>query len=278
MNGLGFQTSYAAGALMTITKRFLVIATGVLALAIPMLPAGAQENRTPLIGVNGFSPLVALDPGDSGQDVADLQEALTEAGFYHSEIDGNYGDATESAVIAFHKYLELERSAAFAALDWIRLELLPDPGLPARHDETDYIEIDLGRQLLFLMRNGELEVIPVSTGGGYNYQSPRTGNIARATTPVGDFRLRWHQLGWECDPVSGWCVYKYWAFTDYFGIHGYHSVPTTPASHGCVRVEVWDADWIEPHLFTGMPVHIWHEAPVIPPPPSPADPAPGVHE
>ncbi len=177
-------------------------------------------------------------------------------------------------MIAFHKYLRLERSATFSALDWIRLELLPEPGIPDRTDETDYLELDLDRQLLFLVRDGELkQVIPVSSGGGYTYISPRTGNAHRATTPVGDFALRWHQLGWACDPVSGWCVYKYWAFTDFLGIHGYHSVPATPASHGCVRVELWDADWLEPHLFTGMPLHIWYEAPVMPLPPEPPEPA-----
>src|SRR4026209_1748221 len=85
------------------------------AVLLPALPPGAQENRTPLIGVNGFSPLVALDPGDSGDDVAALQQALTEAGFYHSGIDGNYGDSTESAVIAFYKNLQIVGSDGFAS-------------------------------------------------------------------------------------------------------------------------------------------------------------------
>ncbi len=255
-------------------RRFFAI-TAISAVLLPVLPAAASESRAPLIGVNGFSALVRLEPGDSGEDVATLQRALTDAGFYHSEVNGEYGDATESAVVAFHKYLRLERSATFSALDWIRLELLPEPGIPDRYDETDYLELDLDRQLLFLVRGGELEqVIPVSSGGGYTYISPRTGNPHRAITPVGDFALRWHQLGWACDPVSGWCVYKYWAFTDYLGLHGYRSVPATPASHGCVRVELWDADWLEPRLFSGMPLHIWYEAPVLPLPPEPADPAP----
>lgn len=30
-----------------------------------------------------------------------------------------------------------------------------------------------------------------------------------------------------------------------FAIHGYHSVPSYPASHGCVRVPIW----IAPSLF-----------------------------
>ena len=80
--------------------------------------------------MNGFSALVRLEPGDSGDDVAALQEALAKAGFYHSAVDGEFGRTTASAVVAFHKYLGLDRSGAFSALDWIRLALLPDPGPP----------------------------------------------------------------------------------------------------------------------------------------------------
>ena len=95
-------------------RRAIVIAA-VSAVLLPALPAAASESRTPLIGVNGFSALVRLQPGDSGKEVATLQRALTDAGFYHSEIDGEYGDATSSAVVAFHKYLRLERSSTFSA-------------------------------------------------------------------------------------------------------------------------------------------------------------------
>ena len=34
-----------------------------------------------------------------------------------------------------------------------------------------------------------------------------------------------------------------------FAIHGYPSVPTYPASHGCVRVPMW----IAPRLFADRP-------------------------
>lgn len=259
--------------------RLMRLATVVLILMAAAAPAGAAESRTPLVGVNGFATLIRLEPGDSGDDVVALQEALADAGFFHSAVDGAYGRSTESAVVAFHKYLGLERTTVFNALDWIRLQLLPDPGLPERYDESDYLEVDLERQLLFLVEDGELaEVFPVSTGGGYTYVSPRTGRRAIANTPQGDHRLRWHQLGWVCDSRTGWCVYKYWAFTDYYGIHGYRHVPAYPASHGCIRVEVWDADWLEPHLASGMPVHVWREPPVLPPPPEPPTVAPAPPE
>jgi N-acetylmuramoyl-L-alanine amidase len=208
-----------------------------------------------------------LSPGDEGDGVVRLQTRLAAAGFYHHDIDGRYGQETASAVVAFHKYLGRARTDQFDIVDWHLLNNLPDPGLPDRGDASDFVEVDLSRQLLFVIRDGAIEgILPVSTGGGHTYWSARNGSYARAATPRGDFTLRWRQYGWVTDRTTGWSVYKYWAFSDFYGIHGYPSVPTTPASHGCVRLHVWDADWIEHRLFIGMTVHIWDTPP---PPPEP---------
>lgn len=206
-----------------------------------------------------------LAPGAEGPDVVRLQEALAAEGFFNHEVNGVYDERTASAVVAFHKYLRMKRTDEFSRVDWLMLHNLPGPALPYRPDATDYVEVDMSRQLLFVVRDGAISgILPVSTGGGHIYWSERNGYYARAATPVGDYTLRWNQAGWVCDDVTGWCVYKYWAFSDWYGIHGYHSVPTTPASHGCVRVTVWDADWIETQLFVGMSVHIWQEPPELP--------------
>ncbi len=53
--------------------------------------------------------------GDEGEDVEQLQEALTRLGFEPGEIDGVYGDETEDAVVAFYEsrgYEPLEASDA----------------------------------------------------------------------------------------------------------------------------------------------------------------------
>ena len=44
-----------------------------------------------------------LRKGDSGDDVAQLQEALSSLGYFTAKVDGNYGDATVAAVKAFQK-------------------------------------------------------------------------------------------------------------------------------------------------------------------------------
>lgn len=249
-----------------------VVVLGALCFATP--PAGAAEAPYRLAGVGTLGSLVRLSPGDSGPEVARLQSELTTAGLYRSEITGMFDSHTESAVVALHKYLGLERTSTFNALDWIRLDMLPDdPGIPDRWAEPDRVEIDITRQLLFVVREGQITgILPVSTGGGYTYVSERSGRTATAHTPRGDFTLMWRQWGWVCDPVTTWCVYNYWAFTAFYGIHGYLDVPSFPASHGCTRVNTWDSDWLDSQLFVGMPVHVWDEPPTVPPPPPPPPP------
>jgi hypothetical protein len=249
----------------------LAIVIGVSGLVVT--PSSASEP-TELAPIEGFHPLVALEPGDSGPSVIRLQYALRQAGFYRGPVDGVYGRTTRTAVIAFEKYLDLPRRGDFGALDWIRIGLLPRPDIPYRWDEPDRVEIDLDRQLLYVVRGHRVEgILPTSTGSGETYFSVRNGRDVVAATPQGDFRLRWHEYGWNCDIVTDWCVYNYWSFTQFYGIHGYDQVPPWPASHGCSRVHTWDSDWLEGHLFVGMPVHVWRDRPATIPPPGP-DPGP----
>lgn len=250
--------------------RLCAIALTAVVLFVMVPGAGAAEPSYELLPVNGFQPLVALDTGASGASVIRLQYALKQQGFYRGPIDGEYGRTTQTAVISFQKYLGLSRTGEFGALDWIRLSLLPDPEVPRRWDEPDRVEVDLTKQIIYIIRDHDVVgVLPTSTGSGEPYFSPHQQRIVRAGTPEGDFELSWHQVGWNCDPVTTWCVYSYWGFTPFYGIHGYNSVPTYPASHGCVRVHTWDSDWLEDQLFVGMPVHVWRQIPDVASPPSP---------
>ena len=241
------------------------------AILLPSTNASAAEPTLTFEPVYGFSPLVALHQGDTGGAVIRLQAALQDHGFYRSEITGDFDTATATAVITLHKYLDLPRTGSFSALDWIRLALLPAPQIPIRWDEPDRVEIDTTRQLLFVIRNHRIAgILPTSTGSGGTYYSVRNGRDVRAATPHGDFQLNWRQYGWNCDSITNWCVYNYWGFTRFYGIHGYGNVPVYPASHGCTRVHTWDSDWLDDYLFIGMPVHVWRELPEVPPqPPKP---------
>ena len=45
-------------------------------------------------------------------------------------------------------------------------------------------------------------------------------------------------------------------FLQHFAIHGYAEVPTYAASHGCVRVPMWEAKWVYGLARVGTPMII----------------------
>ncbi|MBN2114734.1 MAG: murein L,D-transpeptidase [Acidimicrobiia bacterium] len=218
--------------------------------------------------------LPAMDLGEEGPHVLVLQQELARRHLYRGPLDGVFSDATSHAVMAFHKVMEAERTWVWEATDSLLMARFRLPPLPVRPDEPDRVEVDLGRQAAYVFRDGEVvEIIPVSSGGGYRYYSDFREMDVWAVTPRGDFTLYRHVVGWDwvmrteedtgrCRPYSGdYCVYSPWNFAPWAALHGYEPVPEYPVSHGCIRMTLWDADALEGVLFVGMPFHVWDEYP-----------------
>ncbi|NQV07718.1 murein L,D-transpeptidase [bacterium] len=202
--------------------------------------------------------LPAMDIGSEGPDVVVLQNALAERGLYRGPIDGIYDSEVSYGVVTLKKVMDVERTFSFGPSDWQLLSRFELPKLPDRPDEPDRVEVDIGRQVLYVILDGEVEtIVAISSGGSYTYFSPNQQTLVSAGTPRGDFNLFHFATGWHCDPVTTWCIYNPWSFTPYYAIHGYGSVPAYPASHGCVRVTVTDADSLVGYLHVGIPLHIW---------------------
>lgn len=217
-------------------------------------------------------PAIAL--GDEGPHVRFLQEELARRDLYRGPIDGVFGEAASFAVMAFHKVLGVERTWVWEEADSERMAGWRLPPLPRRPEEPDRVEVDIGRQVMYVFRGGRVTaIVPVSTGGGYRYYSDFRERDIWAITPRGDFTIYRHVVGWDwvvrpegengrCRPRSGdFCVYSPWNFAPWVALHGYIPVPEVPVSHGCVRMPLWDADALEGVLFVGMPLHVWDEYP-----------------
>ncbi len=214
--------------------------------------------------VGTVAPPVAADPIDPGAHsnlVQHLQRQLAEHGFYRGEFDGEYGPMTSQAVMAFHKHLGLERSFAWQPEDW---RYFDDLGPVAYRGERG-IEIDLDRQLLYYHRGpDDVSIIPISSGNGERFIN-RSGRLVTARTPEGEFRLRSHVPGLRVSYLGA--LWKPWYFYGGYAIHGSSSVPGYPASHGCVRVPNWEADWLSTELSLGLTVSVGRSGGVEPPPP-----------
>jgi len=222
-------------------------------------------NRPVTIGDNLVDPMTAdapAGPGSIGPVVARVQNRLREFGVFRGTADGRYGRETAASVVAFHKLVGVERSHRWTVKDWNVAPDVDHEAILARHpSQADRVEVDVTRQLLFVIRdNNVAAVVPVSTGNGETYWSQNggddgTGGEVKANTPRGSFRITHHIDGWRVNYLGG--LYKPWYFTPYYAIHGSRRVPAYPASHGCVRIPTWESDHLDVLLEVGMPVHIW---------------------
>ena len=166
------------------------------------------------------APPLAL--GARGQAVLALERRLNRLRYALATVNSTYGYDTVEAVFALQKVHGLPRTGRVGAQEW---RLLRTSGVPrARVPRGDHIEVSKTTQVMYEVRDGKVvKVVHVSTGA--------TGN-----TPVGKFRVYLLTPG---TLPSG--MYYSLFFLRGFAIHGYPSVPTYPASHGCVRTPMWFA-------------------------------------
>jgi hypothetical protein len=171
--------------------------------------------------------------GSRGIRVRMLQRGLRRLGYAGLSPTGYFGPGTARAVLAFRKVNHLGRTGyasrsvfkkVFERRGTFRLKY-PNAG--------KHVEADLSRQVLVLARNGRAARIYHTSSG-------------KASTPtvLGSFRVYRKSPGTN----SHGMVHSSY-FIGGYAIHGYHSVPTYPASHGCLRVPIPSAwaiySWID---------------------------------
>lgn len=205
-------------------------------------PFGGPQNVNPTpFGCVGFPtvPVAPVITGSSRGTVARGQQRLLDLGFWNGGTDGGYGLTTSQAVMAFQKWSRLSPTsvlddATAAALNRTLCRPVSGPY------SGDLVEIDKGRQLLFIIRGGRMQwVLNTSTGGDYHYTATDQKTGAKidgiAYTPIGSFSV--YRV--SDDPAyfgSLGELYRPRFVVGGVAVHGYRSVPNYPASHGCIRV------------------------------------------
>jgi hypothetical protein len=183
--------------------------------------------------------LPRLAYGARGPAVHWLQYSLYRLdGYALPGITSVFDAATADAVLAFQKVHGLPLTGTVDARFWHLLDATGPPR--ARIPFGDHIEVDKSRQLLYEVRAGRVfSVTRVSTGA--------TGN-----TPVGHWHVYAKQAGYT--PKG---MYDSLFFLRGFAIHGYVSVPTYPASHGCVRTPLWFQPGIYSRWGVGASIYVF---------------------
>ncbi|MEA3018508.1 MAG: hypothetical protein QOI47_32 [Actinomycetota bacterium] len=221
-----------------------------------------------------------LESGEHGDGVAAVQRRLGELHFDPGPVDGAFGAATAYAVEGFQNLSGMKADGKVGPEVLAALANPPAWAPLVPDGEPNRVEVDLSRQLLFLYAGGEIKLIShVSTGSGAEYCSEGTCG-RKAITRVGAFRFMWRFSGWHESPLGK--LYNPVFFTnDGIAVHGATSVPTYPASHGCVRIPMHIAEYFPTlvkagdavYVLSGPGTHVGAPPPRSRPPgPPPADP------
>jgi putative cell wall-binding protein len=183
----------------------------------------------------------AVRLGSSGAEVAWLEQKLTDLTYRPGPIDGVFDKRTYQAVLAFQKWEGLARDGVVGAGVWSRLLTASVP-TASRSGSGEWIEVSKAKQVLLYVNNGAVNrTLAVSTG------NPDVGIV----TPSRMFTVYAKSGKWDGPR------YKPLYLRGILAIHGYPSVPVWPASHGCIRVPLWDMDELFPLISVGTSVHVY---------------------
>ena len=175
-----------------------------------------------------------LRNGAKGDEVKALQARLTELGYWNGSADGKFGGTTTQAVYALQKAAGVSRDGVVGTKTKKALEAGVRP--KAKSKDGYVIEIDKKKQLLMLVKDGEVQqTFNTSTGSGERYETD-SGGTAIASTPKGKFKISRQIDGWRHAPLGMLWRPKY--FNGGIAVHGANSVPPYAASHGCARLSI----------------------------------------
>jgi hypothetical protein len=184
-----------------------------------------------------------LSIGSVGPDVVALRSRLAQLRVHVPAPSATFGSELYDSVVAFQKARGLERTGTVDDATWRALsqEVVP---VPRYRGHGTHLEVSKSRQILLVVREGEtFSYLPVSSGAG-------------GITPVGNYRILWKALA-----TTTWLgpaiLYRTMTFHTHYAIHGFGSVPAYPASHGCVRVPIWLADWLYGQSPVGERVYVY---------------------
>jgi len=185
-------------------------------------------------------------------EIIEAERRLTELGYWTGRVDGRLDEGTASALIAFQKWegREITGKLTIQELEAIRNGVAPNP----RDLGYEHVEVDVDRQVLMLVNEqGAVRVLPVSTGNDKQFMDQ--GQMSVAYTPRGRFVVYDKTYGWENGDLGS--VYYANYISGGVAIHGYLTVPATPASHGCIRIPMFAAREVSRLLPVGTIVLVY---------------------
>jgi peptidoglycan hydrolase-like protein with peptidoglycan-binding domain len=186
-------------------------------------------------------------------DIRQAEQQLADLGYWTGPIDGVWDEVSRHALIAFQK---VEHARATGRLTRAELNALSVAAPPRPRELGQHIEVDLARQVLFLVdADGRVgNILPISSGSGKTFHQngyPET----HAVTPCGHMEVFSKASGCKTSPLGQ--MYNPLYIVGGIAIHGSLDVPAYPASHGCIRVPMFASQRLPRMVPKGTPVYVY---------------------
>jgi L,D-transpeptidase catalytic domain len=178
--------------------------------------------------------------GSRGRRVLLLQRGLRRLGFA-VPLTGYYDPGTSRAVLAYRKASRMGRNGYASTTVYSRVLRRRGAFRPRFRTAGRHVEFDWSRQLLALVDGGRARRVYHASSG-------------KASTPTvfGSFSFYSKTPGTNSHGM---------VFSNYFvggyAVHGYKSVPSYPASHGCIRVPIPNAVDIFNEISLGEKIFVY---------------------
>lgn len=188
-----------------------------------------------------------------GDLIFEAETLLVERGYRITGIDRRRDASTFHALVAFQKVEGRKRTGVLNAAELAAIRLAARP--PAKFAGAAHVEIDLKRQVLFLVGDDGIVtmILPVSSGSEERYFDEGKWQIAH--TPRGEFQITRQIKGTRRAPLG--TLYDPNYFYNGVAIHGSDSIPFKPASHGCVRIPRFISKEFSDLVSVGMKVYVF---------------------
>lgn len=220
--------------------------------------------------------------GSFGNDVKQLQQRLTDLHFAPGPVDGQLGAGTQQAVWAYKKLVtgmtwqELDASNSATSVTPEMWQQMQDPILirPLRSGSGTHVEIYLPKQVLIVFTDDQPTLITHIASGNdatwcelLEYDTDEFGQPLEqkrlsdecgvSHTPGGVFKFYRRYEGNRVGALGGMFNPVYFNYG--IAVHGAREIPTHPASHGCIRVNMDIAEYFPSLVKNGNRVYVWGE-------------------
>jgi L,D-transpeptidase catalytic domain len=174
-----------------------------------------------------------------GREALLFNRLLADAGYHMGDVSDHFDESTALAVLAMRKVNDLPRTEEYDPSLFTMLLRGRGAFEPVHDQDGRYVEVDLSRQVMALIEDGKpTDVFHVSTGA--------------FGTPTGTYSFYEKSPGYNQKGMY-YSVY----YSGNYATHGYYTVPTYPASHGCVRNPEVYSVFIYNWISLGDPIYIY---------------------